>query len=239
MDGGVDLDRIGSPNATHRAEQLLGVISDVDAGTTGTDRRRHQVLDIKQPIHRQPSRRIDEITDGSGNVRVEATAPIATRDSHSPTLRPHRTGAELPDTRRTDKAPILVPCATTCRRAPDCDATGPDSRQSTVHLLASSCGNRRHRRTRHDRFGRYRRRPVPLSPIRTDGHHRHLPRRDRRRAEPQSGRRRCLTGGLERCGRGVPATEHCRLGNDLLRQRAHRRRGHGRVAVMTDPPARI
>ena len=41
MDGGVDLDRIGIPTATHRAEQLLSVISDVDAGTTGTDRRRH------------------------------------------------------------------------------------------------------------------------------------------------------------------------------------------------------
>ena len=91
MDGGVDLDRIGRPGASHRAEQLLGVVSDEDAGTAGADCGRHQVLDVKQPIHRQPSRRIDEIADGSGNVRVEATAPIATRASHSPTLRPHRT----------------------------------------------------------------------------------------------------------------------------------------------------
>ena len=95
MDGGVDLDRIGRPGATHRAEELLGVVSDVDAGAAGADRGRHQVLDVKQPIHRQPSRGIDEIADGSGNVRVEAIAPIATRACHGPTLCP------IPDPGRT------------------------------------------------------------------------------------------------------------------------------------------
>lgn len=88
VDGGVDLDRSGRLGVTHRAEELLGVVGDEDASTAGADCGRQQVLDVKQPIHRQPSRGTDELADGSGNIRVEATAPVATPACHGPTVMP-------------------------------------------------------------------------------------------------------------------------------------------------------
>ena len=88
VDGGVDLDRSGRPGATHRAEELLGIVRDEDADAAGADCGRHQVLDVEQPIHRQPSRGTDEVADGSGNVRVEAITPVATSACHGPTLCP-------------------------------------------------------------------------------------------------------------------------------------------------------